>query len=66
VAGATVVMTSFMPDHAHPGPSIDVSEAGSGEYQAKMNIVLMSGLYDFRIALAANHDDSAAYEFCVH
>ena len=63
--GLEIIMTSYMPDHGHAGPSIDVRERSFSEYQASMNIVLMSGLYRFAIARSDRRDDVAAFEFCV-
>jgi len=68
VAGATMIVTPFMPDHQH-GTPIEVkieALATAGQYKLSPVNMWMPGLWETTITATANGStDAAVYRFCI-
>jgi hypothetical protein len=51
VTGATLLVTSYMPDHAHSGPPAPAIEVGGGAYEVDSLILPMPALYQITSTL---------------
>jgi hypothetical protein len=69
VTGATLMVSSWMPDHGHPGAGTPlVTELGmDGRYEIAGIDLIMPGLWEVTILVttAAGDSDSVMFAFCV-
>ncbi len=72
VAGATVNVTPFMPDHGHGSPIKAITSelstpAGAGQYRVTPINLFMPGLWQITVAVqtGSGTSDSAVFPFCI-
>jgi len=67
VTGATLQISSFMPDHGHYAPTAVALEQGGGTYRVEDLILPMPGLYAITATLttAGGQKESAAFSLCL-
>jgi hypothetical protein len=67
VAGATLTVTPFMPDHQHGSPiEVEITDKGGGAYELSPVNLWMPGLWQTTIqATSASGSDSAVFAFCI-
>ena len=67
VAGAQLMVTPFMPDHAHGTPiQVAITDKGSGMYTLSPVNLWMPGLWETTIqATSGSSSDQAVFRFCI-
>ena len=67
VAGASLTVTPFMPDHQHGTPiQVGITDKGGGMYQLSPVNMWMPGLWETTIqATSASGSDQAVFRFCI-
>lgn len=67
MTGATINLTSYMPDHMHTSPiEPEVTEMSGGQYKLDPVFFQMPGVWETTIiATAGTTTDSATYTFCL-
>ena len=68
MAGATVTVDTWMPDHGHPSPkTVSVTEIGDGKYELFPVNLFMPGLWEVTVNVedGAGSSDSVTFQFCM-
>lgn len=67
VAGASLTVTPFMPDHQHGTPiQVEITDKGAGAYELAPVNLWMPGLWETTItATSASSTDQAVFRFCI-
>ena len=67
VAGASLTVTPFMPDHQHGTPiQVGITDKGGGMYELSPVNMWMPGLWETTIqASSASGSDQAVFRFCI-
>lgn len=67
IAGASITLTQYMPDHGHGGvKTIAVTELGGGRYDASPVNFFMSGYWETTVEVKkAATDDKVVIKLCI-